>query len=345
MLKNAYGDNTSTHITREEGITMQQQVVLFAIVISFLITVLLSPIFIPFLRRLKFGQSIREEGPQSHMKKTGTPTMGGLMILLSVVVTTLIITGRFAEASVETYLLLFVTVGYGLLGFLDDFIKVVLKRNLGLTSLQKLVGQIVIAVVFYLVFTQFEFSTAVSIPGTDLSFELGIFYVVFLIFWLVGFSNAVNLTDGLDGLVSGTAAIAFGAFAVLAWNQSQFEVSIFSVAVVGALLGFLVFNAHPAKVFMGDTGSLALGGAIATVAVLLKLEIILIIIGGVFVLETLSVIIQVISFKTTGRRIFKMSPLHHHYELVGWSEWRVVVSFWTVGLLCAVLGIYLEVWI
>ncbi|WP_078380985.1 phospho-N-acetylmuramoyl-pentapeptide-transferase [Sutcliffiella halmapala] len=324
---------------------MQQQIVLFAIVMSFLITVLLSPIFIPFLRRLKFGQSIREEGPQSHQKKTGTPTMGGLMILLSVVVTTLVITGKFANPSVETYLLLFVTVGYGLLGFLDDFIKVVLKRNLGLTSLQKLIGQIVIAVIFYLVFIQFEFSTAVSIPGTTISIELGFFYCLFLIFWLVGFSNAVNLTDGLDGLVSGTAAIAFGAFAILAWNQSQFEVSIFSVAVVGALLGFLVFNAHPAKVFMGDTGSLALGGAIATVAVLLKLEIILIIIGGVFVLETLSVIIQVISFKTTGRRIFKMSPLHHHYELVGWSEWRVVVSFWTVGLLCAMLGIYLEVWI
>ncbi|KMJ58541.1 phospho-N-acetylmuramoyl-pentapeptide-transferase [Bacillus sp. LL01] len=324
---------------------MEQQVVLFAIVMSFLFTVLLSPIFIPFLRRLKFGQSIREEGPQSHQKKTGTPTMGGIMILLSVTVTTLVITGQFAEATVETYLLLFVMVGYGLLGFLDDFIKVVLKRNLGLTSLQKLIGQIVIAVVFYFVFVQFEFSTAVSIPGTNISIELGFFYVLFIIFWLVGFSNAVNLTDGLDGLVSGTAAVAFGAFAVLAWFQSQFEVSIFAVAVVGSLLGFLVFNAHPAKVFMGDTGSLALGGAIATVAVLLKLEIILIIIGGVFVIETLSVIIQVISFKATGRRVFKMSPLHHHYELVGWSEWRVVVTFWTVGLLCAMLGIYLEVWI
>lgn len=163
-------------------------------------------------------------------------------------------------------------------------------------------------------------------------------------FWLVGFSNAVNLTDGLDGLVSGTAAIAFGAFAVLAWSQSLFEVSVFSVAVVGALLGFLVFNAHPAKVFMGDTGSLALGGAIAAIAIMTKFELILLIIGFVFVIETLSVIIQVASFKTTGKRVFKMSPLHHHYELVGWSEWRVVVTFWTVGLLCAILGIYVEVW-
>lgn len=155
----------------------------------------------------------------------------------------------------------------------------------------------------------------------------------------------MNLTDGLDGLVSGITAIAFGAFAVLAWNQSQMELAIFSVAVVGAVLGFLVFNAHPAKVFMGDTGSLALGGAIAALAILTKLEILLILIGGVFVIETLSVILQVASFKTTGKRIFRMSPLHHHYELAGWSEWRVVVTFWSVGLIFAILGIYIEVWL
>ncbi|USK56921.1 phospho-N-acetylmuramoyl-pentapeptide-transferase [Cytobacillus solani] len=323
---------------------MMEKVIIFTIIMGFLISALLSPLFIPFLRRLKFGQSIREEGPQSHLKKSGTPTMGGIMILLSITVTTLVMTGKFSEPTMKIYLLLLVTLGFGLLGFLDDFIKVVMKRNLGLTSLQKLLGQIVISVIFYLVLRQNEFSTAIHIPLTDYSFELGWFYVFFIIFWLVGFSNAVNLTDGLDGLLSGTAAIAFGAFAVLAWNLSQFEISIFSVAVSGAVLGFLVFNAHPAKVFMGDTGSLALGGAIAAVAILTKLEIILIIIGGVFVIETLSVILQVISFKTTGRRIFRMSPLHHHYELVGWSEWRVVVTFWTVGLLCAILGIYIEVW-
>ncbi|KOP82043.1 phospho-N-acetylmuramoyl-pentapeptide-transferase [Cytobacillus solani] len=323
---------------------MMEKVIIFTIIMGFLISALLSPLFIPFLRRLKFGQSIREEGPQSHLKKSGTPTMGGIMILLSITVTTLVMTGKFSEPTMKIYLLLLVTLGFGLLGFLDDFIKVVMKRNLGLTSLQKLLGQIVISVIFYLVLRQNEFSTAIHIPLTDYSFELGWFYVFFIIFWLVGFSNAVNLTDGLDGLLSGTAAIAFGAFAVLAWNLSQFEISIFSVAVSGAVLGFLVFNAHPAKVFMGDTGSLALGGAIAAVAILTKLEIILIIIGGVFVIETLSVILQVISFKTTGRRIFRMSPLHHHYELVGWSEWRVVVTFWTVGLLCAILAIYIEVW-
>ncbi|CAM3750493.1 phospho-N-acetylmuramoyl-pentapeptide-transferase [Mesobacillus thioparans] len=324
---------------------MLEQVIFFTILMGFLITVLLSPVFIPFLRRLKFGQSIREEGPKSHQKKTGTPTMGGVMILISISITTLVMTGKFSQPSVETYLLLFVTLGFGLLGFMDDFIKVVMKRNLGLTSKQKLLGQIIISVIFFFIFNQSDFSTVVSIPLTNLSFDLGWGYALFIIFWMVGFSNAVNLTDGLDGLVSGTAAIAFGAFAVLAWNQSQYELSIFSVAVVGAVLGFLVFNAHPAKVFMGDTGSLALGGAIATVAILAKLEIILIIIGGIFVIETLSVILQVISFKTTGKRIFRMSPLHHHYELIGWSEWRVVVTFWTVGLLFAILGIYIEVWI
>ncbi|WNF24387.1 phospho-N-acetylmuramoyl-pentapeptide-transferase [Mesobacillus jeotgali] len=324
---------------------MLEQVIFFTILMGFLITVLLSPVFIPFLRRLKFGQSIREEGPKSHQKKTGTPTMGGVMILISITITTLVMTGKFSQPSVETYLLLLVTLGFGLLGFMDDFIKVVMKRNLGLTSKQKLLGQIIISVIFYFIFKQSDFSTEISIPLTDISFDLGWGYALFIIFWMVGFSNAVNLTDGLDGLVSGTAAIAFGAFAVLAWSQSQYELSIFSVAVVGAVLGFLVFNAHPAKVFMGDTGSLALGGAIATVAILAKLEIILIVIGGIFVIETLSVILQVISFKTTGKRIFRMSPLHHHYELIGWSEWRVVVTFWTVGLLFAILGIYIEVWI
>ena len=252
------------------GIKLLEQVLFFTILLGFLITVLLSPIFIPFLRRLKFGQSIRDEGPKSHQKKTGTPTMGGVMILFSIIVTTLVMTEKFSDPTIKTYLLLFVTVGFGILGFLDDFIKVVMKRNLGLTSLQKLIGQILISIVFFIFLKQLDFSTAIEIPILNYSFDLGYFYALFIIFWLVGFSNAVNLTDGLDGLVSGTSAIAFGAFAVLAWSQSQFEVAIFSVAIVGAVLGFLVFNAHPAKVFMGDTGSLALGGAIAAISILTK---------------------------------------------------------------------------
>ena len=331
---------------RKGGDKMKEQVIFFTIIMGFLISVLLSPILIPFLRRLKFGQSIREEGPKSHQKKSGTPTMGGVMILFSIIITTLVMIGKYSEQTpVTAFLLLFVTFGFGLLGFLDDFIKVVLKRNLGLTSRQKLLGQIIISVIFYLIYKHTGQSTELKLPFGDYSIDLGWSYVFLIIFWLVGFSNAVNLTDGLDGLLSGTAAIAFGAFAVLAWNQNNFEIAVFSVAVVGAVLGFLVFNAHPAKVFMGDTGSLALGGAIAAIAILTKLEILLIIIGGVFVIETLSVILQVTSFKMTGKRIFRMSPLHHHYELVGWSEWRVVVTFWSVGLIFAILGIYIEVWL
>ncbi|PRT24133.1 phospho-N-acetylmuramoyl-pentapeptide-transferase [Bacillus wiedmannii] len=323
---------------------MLEQGLLVTAGVAFLISVALSPLFIPFLRKLKFGQSIRDEGPKSHQKKSGTPTMGGIVIYVSMMVTSLIMAIKFNHLGAEVALLLLVTFGYGLIGFLDDYIKVVKKRNLGLTSKQKLVGQLVIAIAFFLIGKGQALHTYIMIPGTDVKFELGWAYFVLVLFMLIGGSNAVNLTDGLDGLLSGTAAIAFGAFSIIAVAQEQFGVAIFCMAVVGAVLGFLVFNANPAKVFMGDTGSLALGGAIAAVAILLKQELLLVIIGGVFVMETLSVIIQVISFKTTGKRVFKMSPLHHHYELCGWSEWRVVVTFWSVGFLLAVLGIYIGVW-
>lgn len=274
--------------------------------------------------------------------------MGGVMIVLSVIITSLIMATKINDGTItyEMWLLIFVLFGYGLIGFLDDFIKIAMKRNLGLTSKQKLAGQLIIAFIFYLIIYNQGFPTHINVPATNVQLELGWGYAILVIIMLVGSSNAVNLTDGLDGLLAGTAAIAFGAFAILAWYGSpQEEITIFALATVGALLGFLVFNAHPAKVFMGDTGSLALGGAIAGIAILTKLEIILVIIGGVFVIETLSVIIQVISFKTTGKRVFKMSPLHHHYELLGWSEWRVVSTFWLVGLIFAVLGIYIRVWL
>ncbi|WP_203362224.1 phospho-N-acetylmuramoyl-pentapeptide-transferase [Bacillus sp. REN10] len=323
---------------------MLERDVFLTMAMAFVITVAIAPLFIPFLRRLKFGQSIREEGPESHQKKSGTPTMGGIVILLSIIITAMFMAQIYAEIGTETILLLLVTIGFGLLGFLDDFIKVVMKRNLGLTSKQKLLGQIVISIIFYVIYTNGNFSTELTFPLTNITIDLGIFYALFVIFWLVGFSNAVNLTDGLDGLVSGVSAIAFGAFAVIAWSQGMNETAIFAFAVVGAVLGFLVFNAHPAKVFMGDTGSLALGGAIATISILTKTEFLLLVIGAVFVAETLSVMIQVVSFKTTGKRVFRMSPLHHHFELGGWSEWRVVVTFWTVGVLCAVIGIYIGAW-
>ncbi|MCP3026209.1 phospho-N-acetylmuramoyl-pentapeptide-transferase [Halobacillus sp. A5] len=325
---------------------MNDYILLLTMALSFLLTVVISPVIIPFLRRLKFGQSIREEGPQSHQKKSGTPTMGGVMILIAITITTLISSYWFIEepSQVHIFLVLFVLIGYGLLGFLDDYIKVALKRNLGLTSKQKMLGQVIIAIVVYFILEQNGFSTYIEIPGTTMQLELGLGYALLILIMLVGGSNAVNLTDGLDGLLAGTAAIAFGAFGILAWiTGGNAEVAVFSLAVVGGLLGFLVFNAHPAKVFMGDTGSLALGGAIAVVAILTKLELLLVIIGGIFVIETLSVILQVASFKTTGKRIFKMSPLHHHYELKGWSEWRVVTTFWAVGFLFAILGVYIEV--
>lgn len=327
---------------------MNENFLLITIGIAFLITVLVSPIFIPFLKRLKFGQSIREEGPKSHQKKSGTPTMGGIIIILSIVVTALFVISRYIgnPFTIETGLVLLVLLGYGLIGFIDDFIIVVLKRNLGLTSKQKLIGQFAIAILFYLLLRTQDISTALAIPGTSFELELGLLYPILIVFMMVGTSNAVNLTDGLDGLVSGNAVIAFGAFGILASSVvPQFEVAVFALATVGALLGFLMFNAHPAKVFMGDTGSLALGGALAAIAIILQLEILLVIIGGVFVTETLSVMIQVVSFKTCGKRIFLMSPLHHHFELKGWSEWKVVMTFWLSGFILAALGLYLEVWL
>jgi len=310
---------------------------------GFILTVLLTPLFIPALKRLKFGQSIREEGPQSHMKKAGTPTMGGLVFIVAIVLTTLVLAFYLKIVTTHTIVLVLVFVGFGLIGFLDDFIKVVLKRNLGLTSLQKLIGQIIIAIAAFFLIKPGNFNTAIDIPFTDFSLDLGIGYVAFLIFWLVGFSNAVNLTDGLDGLVSGAASIAFTAFGVIALVYDQKDIAIFAFAVTGALLGFLIFNANPAKVFMGDTGALALGGALAMVSVLVKHELLLVLIGIVFVAETLSVILQVISFKTRGKRIFKMSPIHHHFEESGWSEWKVVIVFWSTAFLAAFIVVLLEV--
>ncbi|MFD2170822.1 phospho-N-acetylmuramoyl-pentapeptide-transferase [Tumebacillus lipolyticus] len=317
---------------------MDMQILLWTTGVSFVIALLLAPLFIPFLRRLKFGQAIRAEGPQGHQKKAGTPTMGGVIFLIAMSITAI----KFSELSPELWLLLFVTLAYGTVGFLDDYIKVALKRNLGLRARQKLIGQILVGVVLYVVmYYTGMIDMTISIPFFDVQWDLGFFYLPFLVLIVIASSNAVNLTDGLDGLAAGTTAIAFGSYAILAWWTSNMEVAIFCAAMVGGLIGFLVFNVHPAKVFMGDTGSLALGGALATVAILTKTEIWLVLIGGVFVVEVLSVILQVISFQTFGKRLFKMSPLHHHFELLGWSEWRVVGTFWTAGLCLAVSALVL----
>ncbi|RUL55907.1 MULTISPECIES: phospho-N-acetylmuramoyl-pentapeptide-transferase [Lysinibacillus] len=312
------------------------------LVASFLASVVLAPIAIPILRRMKFGQSIREEGPQSHMKKAGTPTMGGIIFLISIIATTVIVGNIYHLFTTQSVVMILVLAGFGLIGFLDDGIKVIFKRNLGLTSLQKLIGQIIISIASFLLLRLGSFDTSISIPYTDWSIDLGILYVGFLIFWLVGFSNAVNLTDGLDGLVAGTASIAFTAFGVIALFNEQYDVALFTFAVTGALLGFLIFNANPAKVFMGDTGSLALGGALALVSVLVKAELLLLLIGLVFVIETLSVILQVGSYKLRKKRIFKMSPIHHHFELSGWSERKVVGVFWSTALFVALIAVVME---
>lgn len=321
---------------------MTLEMIAIVIGMALIISVVLSPIGIPILRRLKFGQSIREEGPQSHMKKAGTPTMGGIIFIVSIIVTTISL-GLINEIfTTQTIVLLLVFVGFGIIGFLDDGLKVIFKRNLGLTSLQKLIGQIIISVAAFYLIRLAPFDSTIAIPFTEWTIDLGILYVAFMVFWLVGFSNAVNLTDGLDGLVSGTASIAFAAFGIIALINGQEDVALFAFAVTGALLGFLLFNKNPAKVFMGDTGSLALGGALAMLSILTKSELMLLLIGLVFVIETLSVILQVGSYKLRKKRIFKMSPIHHHFELSGWSEWKVVIVFWSTGLVVAVIAVLAE---
>ena len=310
--------------------------VLIAAVVAAGFVLVTGPFFIPVLHRLKFGQSIREEGPKSHQAKSGTPTMGGIMIILGITLGT----AAAAPLSTEILLALFIMLGHFVLGFLDDYIKVVKKRNLGLKARQKLLGQIFIAVVTMVIGTRMlGIDTSIWIPVADTSIDIGAGYYLLLLFVMVGTSNAVNLTDGLDGLASGAVAIAASSYAVVCILIGQSDLAIFCAAIVAACVAFLRFNAHPAKVFMGDTGSLALGGALAAVGILTHTEILLAIIGFVFVCEALSVIIQVISFQTTGKRVFRMSPIHHHFELGGWSEWKVVVVFWFIGLLASVAAL------
>lgn len=310
--------------------------ILLAAIFAAGLVLCIGPLLIPELHKLKFGQSIREEGPKSHQAKSGTPTMGGIMIILAIVVATV----AAPPLTPAVLLALFITLGHFVLGFLDDYIKVVKKRNLGLKAKQKMLGQILIAIVTMIVGTRvLGIDTTIWIPIADVNVDIGVGYYFLVLFVLVGTSNAVNLTDGLDGLASGTVAIASGAYALVCYMTGHYDLAIFSVAMMMACLAFLRFNAHPAKVFMGDTGSLALGGAVAAVGILTHTEILLAVIGFVFVCEALSVIIQVISFKTTGKRVFRMSPIHHHFELGGWKETKVVFVFWMVGLIASIVGL------
>ena len=306
---------------------------ILAAVIAAAVVLITGPFLIPKLHQLKFGQSIREEGPKSHQAKSGTPTMGGMMIILGLVVGAL----AAGQWSVELGLALFIVLGHFVIGFVDDYIKVVRKHNLGLKAKQKLLGQIIMAA---MVAYFGNLPTDLWVPFVG-NVELGSFFYVLLFFVLVGTTNAVNLTDGLDGLAAGTVSVASLCFMVVCLILGNYNLAIFCAATVGACLAFLKFNYNPAKIFMGDTGSLALGGSIASMGILTHTELLLVVIGFIFVMEAMSVIIQVISFKTTGKRVFLMSPIHHHFELKGWKETKVVHTFWCWGLLAGILGILL----
>ena len=306
-------------------------------VTAFIVCALIGPVLIPYLHKLKFGQSIRECGPASHMKKSGTPTMGGLMMLAALVLA--LLWGSFTP---HIIIALVLTLGHAIIGFLDDYIKVVMKRTLGLTAKQKFLLQFLLAGAYvYFAETHLQ-NTTLWVPLLNVTFDFGWAYYALAFILLVGTTNAVNLTDGLDGLVSFVSIPVTLAFAFIAYMQGMLDVSGFALGLTGACLGFLLFNRHPAQVFMGDTGSLALGGGIAALALLTNTELLLVIIGGVYVAEAMSVIIQVTYFRLTGgKRIFRMSPLHHHYELGGWNEVKVVRVFTLVSLLLSALGLWL----
>lgn len=317
-----------------------KQTVILPVIISFVISALLGPVIIPFLRRLKVGQTVRDEGPKEHLKKNGTPTMGGILIMIAVVITSLLYVRDFPKIIP----ILFLTLGFGLIGFVDDYIKVVLRRSMGLRAWQKMLGQFVVTGIFtYYVINYTDVSLAMKIPfWADHYLDFGIFNIPVLFFIVIGTVNGTNFTDGLDGLASSVTVIVATFFTVVAIGVGS-GIEPITCAVVGALLGFLLFNVYPASVFMGDTGSLALGGFVAATAYMLQMPLFIAIVGFIYLMEVLSVILQVGYFKMTGgKRIFRMAPIHHHFELGGWSETRVVAVFSIVtALLCLVayLGI------
>lgn len=308
----------------------------YTAMIGFLIVVILGPIFIPMLAKFKFGQTVRDDGPQSHLAKNGTPTMGGVMMIMAILITGL----TRAKITQDLVVGLICIVGFGFVGFLDDFIKIKMTRSLGLKAYQKIILQFALAL--YIAYYQYSSSpnaTQLVIPFTGSVIDLGVFYIPLMMIVIIGTVNAVNLTDGLDGLASGITMIVsafFMAFAVLISNS---DVAILAAATVGTCLGFLGFNAYPAKVFMGDTGSMALGGAVVAFAVLTNSVLLIPIVGFIYLAEALSVMIQVGYFKLTHKRIFKMAPIHHHFEQCGWPETRVVFVFWIATVVLCWIGV------
>ena len=314
------------------------------LLVAYFLTVLMLPRLIKYLHVLKFGQAIREEGPQSHMHKKGTPTMGGISFIIAIIIS--LIVAMFLDSSNIKYYVLFIytTISFSIIGYIDDMLIVVKKKNDGLAPRKKLMLQILFSVIFYILVTFiYKEVNYIHIPVFDYNLNISYFYIIFLVFWQTGFSNAVNLTDGLDGLATSVTIITTSTFALLAYKENNFPVLVFCLTIVGALVGFLLFNRNPAKIFMGDTGSLALGGILAAISVILHKEVAFLFIGLVYILETLSVIIQVAYFKKTGKRIFKMSPLHHHFELSGYGEVKTVYIFVIIAVISSAIGYFVGV--
>lgn len=318
----------------------------FAIMIGFLSATVCGLLLIPFLRRKHIGQRISIYVGENHKKKEGTPTMGGLIFVVpTIIMTILLVLTNKIELTPNLIIILFVFTGYSFIGFLDDFLSIKKKNNEGLTTYQKLFLQLIIALVFFYLYMKKGGQTALIVSTLGINIEMGWFYGVFLLFILIGASNAVNLTDGLDGLAGGLSAIAFIAFSLISIAVGFEEIGIFSFILTGALMGFLIFNTHPAKIFMGDTGSLALGAVMAAVAILTHREVTLLVVAGVFVIETLSVILQVVWLRLFKHKLFLMTPLHHHFEKLGWEETDIVKLFWVVGLILTMAGIFFGVWL
>lgn len=308
------------------------------LILGFIVAAIIGPIIIPMLHKLKFGQNIREDGPQSHLKKAGTPTIGGLIFIISASIVCLVMVLFFDNKnSSEAIVTMLAFIGFGFVGFLDDILKIIHKNNLGLRAWQKMILLLIVSggLAYY---ANEYIGTTIDIPFTSINLNLGYLYIPLVVIYFAGVTNAVNLTDGLDGLATSITVLVSTFLAIVSYKTGHLSLAIFCVALSGSLLGFLRFNAFPARVFMGDTGSLALGGAIATVALFLKMPIILVIIGGIYVVETLSVILQVGSFKLRKKRIFKMAPLHHHFEQEGWTETKIVSIFSIITVILCFIG-------
>jgi len=302
--------------------------------IAFVLSILQGPVLIPLLHKLKFGQNIRAEGPRSHLKKAGTPTMGGIIFMISTIITMLIIVRHTSD---EAMIAVYCFIAFGLIGLIDDLLKITRKQNEGLTSKQKMLLLVIVSgLIGY--YSSLKIGTDILIPFSNKSINLGIWYLPFIIIYFVATTNAVNLTDGLDGLATSITIVVMTFFALVSNMMFHSTLAIFCAALAGALLGFLKYNSYKAQIFMGDMGALALGGAVAAIGMILKSPLLVIIVGGVYVLETLSVIIQVSVFKATGKRVFKMSPIHHHFELLGWHETKVVAVFSVVTVIFCLIG-------